>query len=104
MNNLINEILTIEEHAAIKIKDAQIAAAEMVSNAVSESEKRIESIKQKAKEQIDVIDMQNKAQSDALIEAQAVDYRKKADELKAVFDRNSEKISNDIFKEIIGEI
>ncbi|MBQ7131706.1 MAG: hypothetical protein IJO29_03955 [Oscillospiraceae bacterium] len=103
MNNIINEMITIEEHACIRINDAKIAADEMVRNAVADSQKRIESIKRKASEQINEIDMQNKAQADALIEAQAVDYQKKADALGNVFDKYSDKISNEIFEDIIGE-
>lgn len=103
MNNIINEILKIEEQACIKIDDAKIVADEMVRNAHAQSENRIESIKHKALRQIEEIDMQSKAQADAKIEAQQVLYEQKSNALKACFEKNTEKISNEIFNAIIGE-
>ncbi len=103
MNNIINEILKIEEQACIRIDNAETVADEMLRCAHAESENRIESIKRKAREQIEAIDMQNKAQADALIEAQQVLHRQKEDALKVAFEKHSDKISNEIFNDVIGE-
>ncbi len=101
MNNIINSILTIEEHARIKVEDAKKAAKEMVANAELESVKRIDTIKRKASEQINAIDSAQKAQADAVIENESIIHNQRISEMKSIFDENKQQICDELFKAVI---
>lgn len=104
MEGIINKIMEIDRLAEQKLAAAKKLQQQIAKEAVEESSKLEESLKKSADRAIDNVEATNRHEFEILSEKQEKKYADEMKRLDRFYEQEHEKIENEIFSRIVGEL
>ncbi len=104
MEGIINKIMEIDKLAEQKLAAAKKFQQQTEKEAVEEASKLEAKLRKSADRAIDNVEATNRHEFEILSEKQEKKYADEMKRLDGFYDREHEKIENEIFSRIVGEL